>query len=116
MNTEENIIKKLKYIGLDLNNIPNEIMEFNKLDFRPKNSEEIKYYKVYKYINVNDIKETTPYNTLDAVKNNRIYTNLMIMIHHGFADGNHIGIFLNKLNVSSQTQTSHESFDFLLIF
>ena len=31
-------------------------------------------------------------------ENNRIYTNLTIMVHHGFADGNHIGIFLKKLN------------------
>ena len=31
-------------------------------------------------------------------ENDKTYTNLMIMIHHGFADGNHIGIFINKLN------------------
>ena len=31
-------------------------------------------------------------------ENGKFYTNLMIMVHHGFVDGNHIGIFLNKLN------------------
>jgi len=31
-------------------------------------------------------------------ENGKFYTNLMIMVHHGFVDGNHIGILLNKLN------------------
>ncbi|MBQ6992418.1 MAG: hypothetical protein IJN50_05885 [Clostridia bacterium] len=69
LNTEENIIGKLNYIGLDLNNIPTEIMEFKNLEFRPKNSEEIKYYKVYKYVNVKDIKILiSPTNRLDAIE------------------------------------------------
>lgn len=28
----------------------------------------------------------------------KFYTNLMIMVHHRFADGNHVGKFLDKLN------------------
>ena len=31
-------------------------------------------------------------------ENNRVYTHLMIMVHHGFADGQHIGDFIDKLN------------------
>lgn len=31
-------------------------------------------------------------------ENGKTYTNLMIMVHHGFADGNHIRTFLEKLN------------------
>lgn len=69
MNTEDNIIEKLNYIGLNLNNIPAEVMEFKKLDFRPKNSEEIKYYKVYKYVDIKDIKILiSPTNRLDSIE------------------------------------------------
>lgn len=31
-------------------------------------------------------------------ENNRVYTNLMLMSHHGFVDGSHIGEFIEKLN------------------
>lgn len=31
-------------------------------------------------------------------ENDKVYTNLMIMVHHGFADGNHVGKFLKILN------------------
>ena len=31
-------------------------------------------------------------------ENNRVYTKLMILVHHGFVDGNHIGVFIKKLN------------------
>lgn len=31
-------------------------------------------------------------------ENGRWYVNLVIMAHHGFVDGYHIGLFLNKLN------------------
>ena len=31
-------------------------------------------------------------------ENDKVYTNLMIMVHHGFADGNHVGKFLKLLN------------------
>ena len=30
-------------------------------------------------------------------KNGKYYINMMIMIHHGFADGYHIGLFINEL-------------------
>lgn len=31
-------------------------------------------------------------------ENGLVYTNLMIMIHHGFADGSHVARFIDKLN------------------
>lgn len=32
------------------------------------------------------------------LENNKCYINLTIMVHHGFVDGYHIGLFLQKLN------------------
>lgn len=55
MNTNENVIDKLKYIGLDLDNIPKSIKDFKPLEYRPSKYEEEHLYKVYKYLNVNDI-------------------------------------------------------------
>ena len=55
MNTNDNIIDKLKYIGLDLDNIPKSIKEFKPLDYRPSRYNDEHTYKVYRYINVNDI-------------------------------------------------------------
>lgn len=55
MDTNENIIDKLKYIGLDLDNIPEKIKEFKSLDYRPSKYNDEHTYKIYKYIDVNDI-------------------------------------------------------------
>ena len=55
MSTNENIIDKLKYIGLDLEDIPESIKEFKPLDYRPSKYNDEHVYKTYKYINVNNI-------------------------------------------------------------
>lgn len=55
MNTNENIIDKLKYLGLDFDNIPEVIKDFKPVDYRPSKYEEEHVYKVYRYLNVNDI-------------------------------------------------------------
>lgn len=55
MNTNDNTIDKLNYIGLDLENIPDSIKDFKLLDYRPSKYNDEHVYKVYKYINVNDI-------------------------------------------------------------
>lgn len=52
---KEIIEKKLKYIGLDLNNIPDFLTEFEPLNFRPVKSYDDTSYKVYRHINVQDI-------------------------------------------------------------
>lgn len=33
-----------------------------------------------------------------SLENDKCFINLMIFIHHGFADGYHIGMFINKVN------------------
>ena len=55
MNTNENIISKLEYIGLNFNNIPEFLTEFEPLNYNPPRNYSEKNYKVYKYINVKDI-------------------------------------------------------------
>ena len=51
----EIIEKNLKYIGLDLNQIPDFLMQYEPLNFRPLKSYDDIIYKVYRYIDVNDI-------------------------------------------------------------
>lgn len=55
METNDNINEKLKYIGLDLNDVPEKIANTRNINFRVKRNYDEKNYKVYKYINVNDI-------------------------------------------------------------
>lgn len=55
METNDNINEKLKYIGLDLNDVPEKIANTRNINFRVKRNYDEKNYKVYKYINVDDI-------------------------------------------------------------
>lgn len=55
MKTNENLTEKLKYIGLDLENIPDRLYFFNNINFKVRKNYNEKNYKVYKYINVDDI-------------------------------------------------------------
>ena len=65
MNTNENIVNKLKYLGLDLESIPDSIKEFTPLDYRPSKYNDEHNYKVYKYIPIKDIQILlTPTNRL----------------------------------------------------
>ena len=65
MNTNENIVNNLKYLGLDLENVPNSIKEFAPLDYRPSKFNDEHNYKVYKYVDIKDIKILlTPTNRL----------------------------------------------------
>lgn len=53
---EENIIKKnLKYLELDLDNIPESISQFEPLDFRVTKSYQENKYKQYRYVPIKDI-------------------------------------------------------------
>ena len=66
---DKNIIEKLKYLGLDLDNIPDKIKEFQDLDYRPSKNNDEHIYKVYKYININDITILlTPTNRLCSIE------------------------------------------------
>lgn len=55
LKTNESINEKLKYIGLDLNNIPERLVRDATVNFRLKRNYDERNYKVYKYVNVNDI-------------------------------------------------------------
>ena len=70
--TNENkkqIQEKLDYIGLDLNKIPRFLKQFDALDFRATRSYDDKLYKVYKYVNVQDIEIlVTPTDRLTDLK------------------------------------------------
>ena len=55
METNENLTEKLEYIGLDLNNIPDKLNFFQNINFRVRKNYIEENYKVYKYVNVNDI-------------------------------------------------------------
>lgn len=55
LKTNENLTEKLNYIGLDLENIPDKINFFQNINCRIHKNYNEKNYKVYRYINVNDI-------------------------------------------------------------
>ena len=68
MNTNDNIINKFKYIGLDLDNIPKFIKDFEPLEYRPSKYNDEHMYKVYKYVNIKDIQILiTPTNRLSGI-------------------------------------------------
>ena len=52
---KEKLKEKLEYIGLNLERIPKFLTEFTPFSFRPLKSYNDTTYKVYKYIDVNDI-------------------------------------------------------------
>ncbi len=68
MDTNENVIEKLKYIGLDLNNIPDFLTTFEALNYQPVRNYSEKNYKVYKYVDIKDIEIfITPTNRLTDI-------------------------------------------------
>ena len=68
-NTKEDnkaIEKKLKSIGLDLENIPECLLSIEKIKYKPLKTYEDNNYKVYKYVNIKDIEILiTPSDRLD---------------------------------------------------
>lgn len=68
--TDENkeIIKKLEYIGLDLENIPQNIKKIDKLEYRIPKIYDEKQYRQYRFIPVKDIQILlSPTNRLDSI-------------------------------------------------
>lgn len=55
METNENLTQKLNYIGLDLNNVPERLNFLQNINFRIHKNFNEKNYKIYRYINVQDI-------------------------------------------------------------
>lgn len=68
MNTNENIIDKLKYLGLNMDEVPEMISNFRPLEYRPLKYNDEHIYKVYKYLNIKDIQILlTPTNRLCSI-------------------------------------------------
>lgn len=66
---KEKIEEKLKYIGLDLDTIPEFLKEYKPLEYRPIKSIEDHVYKVYKYIPISKIQILlTPTNRLNTIQ------------------------------------------------
>lgn len=67
MKTTDEIKEKLKYIGLDFENIPEFLREYKKIEFKSIRENEQRKYKVYKFIDVRDIQiYITPKNRMDS--------------------------------------------------
>ncbi|MBR3249780.1 MAG: hypothetical protein IKF83_03670 [Clostridia bacterium] len=67
--TNDEIEEKLKYIGLDLNKIPENLKKFAALKFKPIGTNEENKHKQYRFIYVKDIEIIlSPTNRLDALK------------------------------------------------
>lgn len=65
---DEEINNKLKFIGLNLEKIPEILKKQKKVKYRPQNAQNEKNYKIYKYVNVNDIDIlVTPTNRLTDI-------------------------------------------------
>ena len=66
---ETSIEKNLEYIGLDLNNIPEILLDFKPIEFRPLQTYDDREHLIYKYIPINKIQIlVTPTNRLIDVK------------------------------------------------
>lgn len=66
---QTDIEKNLEYIGLDLNNIPEILLDFKPIEFRPLQTYDDKEHYIYKYIPINKIQIlVTPTNRLTDVK------------------------------------------------
>ena len=69
VNKKNGIKEKLDYLGLDLDNIPNEIKNYKPLEFRIPKFYEEKQYKQYRYIPVKNIQILlSPTNRLDDIE------------------------------------------------
>lgn len=66
---DDEINKKLKYIGLDLENIPEFLTNSSNIDYRPLKVYDENTYRVYKYIPISKIQILlTPMNRLNTIK------------------------------------------------
>lgn len=66
---EDEINKKLKYIGLDLNKVPEFFMNPSNIEYRPLKSYDENSYRVYRYIPISKIQILlTPMNRMDSIK------------------------------------------------
>lgn len=68
MPKKESIEKKLEYLGLNLEKIPQKLKKVKSLEFKPSKYNDEKQYKQYRYINIKDIEILlSPTNRLDDI-------------------------------------------------
>ena len=67
-NEKNLILENLNYIGLDLENVPDFLMDYQDVDYKPTRAYEQTDFKVYRYINLKDIQILlTPTNRLNSI-------------------------------------------------
>ena len=67
-NENNNIKDNLEYIGLDLNNVPEFLLSYKDVDFKPSKIIEENIFRVYRYISIKDIEILlTPENRLNTI-------------------------------------------------
>lgn len=67
-NEKETILKNLTYIGLNLEKVPDFLMEYKDVDYKPTRAYEQTDFKVYQYIPLKDIQILlTPTNRLNSI-------------------------------------------------
>lgn len=67
-NEKDLIANNIKYIGLEINNVPEFLLDYTDVDFKSSKIYEDSTFKVYRYINLKDIQILlTPKNRLDII-------------------------------------------------
>ena len=67
-NEKNLILENLNYIGLDLENVPDFLMDYKDVDYKPTRAYEQTDFRVYRYINLKDIQILlTPTNRLNSI-------------------------------------------------
>lgn len=85
-NEKDNITNNLKYIGLDLENIPEFLLDYKDVNFKPSKTYEENTFKVYRYINLKEIEILlTPKNRLNTISEK-------------YSEAMPIGMYLNSKN------------------
>ena len=74
----EKLQKKLDYIGLDFNNIPEFLKNTENLDFVPEKTYSEGEYKVYQYVPINDIQIIfTKTNRMNSIQEKYQYIHIL---------------------------------------
>ena len=69
IDNKESIQEKLKYLGLNLHNIPEELKQFESLEYKSSKIQDEKQYKQYRYLPIQDIQILlSPTNRLDEIE------------------------------------------------
>lgn len=114
VNFTERVDEQIGFFECDAEELENFVLEFDEKkkmlghydDASEENKEDVIWVSCFPWAKFNglvsphDKKITIPQFILDKYeeKDGKYSCNMMIMIHHGFADGYHVGKFIEKLN------------------